>query len=392
MAKSDLLDELKGGQTQFTLVGKAIVKDGSLAGEIMKEGKTWKHVDSSIIVDTGDSNNIFVRIWGGYKIDNPVLIKFNNGEKHEIPWSERFEEHHLDKLSYHQKLTAGLERDADGKLIIKEFINEIDFEAYLREHLADGMEIRARGEAEYSPGKDGATYRRFNLKSVYAVEEYTDKDGVFQPVVYEATLRQTYLADENSLSRRWEKELEKDGETLISLFVPQYLSQKKVGEKYVPYKRTDPLPQDVKLVANLDDERDLKIKKAVAKMLFEVGRNTVREVVVNVKIVDGYETVTGAVEVTKDLQELIDLGVLTLEQVQKQATIRGTRVSELVYSVPAMRKLEDGTMSINMTDDKYSPQVLMVPEIDGEVEVKKVDDSNADVNVTEEEFAKMFEM
>ena len=281
-------------------------------------------------------------------------------------------------------------RDDEGKLIIKEFLSEIDFEEYLRENLSDGMDIRARGDVEYSSNGENV-YRRLNLKSVYAVEEYTDKDDVFHPIVPEATLRQTYLIHEDSLERGWEKKLASEGQTVVSALVPQYLSTKKVGDGYVPFKKTVGLPQAIVIKADKEDERDIEIKTKMTNMFFKVKRNKVREIVLFNKIVDGYETVTGEVEVTKELQELIDFGILSMEQVQKQATIRGTRKSEIVFSLPVMKKTQDGKMTVSMDDDKYSPQALIAPIIDGEDE-EKTPEAEEETVVTEDELAKLFGM
>ena len=91
--KVELLTELKQGASQFTLVGKAVIKDGALKGVLQKEGKTWRHVNSSFGVDTGDGNSVYARIWGGYKTDKPTLKRWNSeNEFIDIAWNDRLNE------------------------------------------------------------------------------------------------------------------------------------------------------------------------------------------------------------------------------------------------------------------------------------------------------------
>lgn len=390
MAAEELLTELKGGQSSFSLMGKAVVKDNALEGVQQKEGKTWRHVNSSFGVDTGDGNTIYARIWGGYKTDNPVLHKRSaeDNKYFQIPWGERLNEERIDSVSPFDIFRAGFERGEDGRLIVKEFLSEIDFEEYLREHLADGMPVRVNGDVEYSEYNDDIN-RRYNIRSVFLAEPYKNKDGETISPEPLSQIRQTYLLDEHSLERGWEKELSKEGKTIVGAFVPQYLSQLQKGKKYIEFKKTVPLAQAIVIkMKDATDEKELESKKKIINMFFKVKRDTVREIVLINNINEGYDEATG-VEINDEMRELIEMGVFTEEDIKKQVTIRGNRISELVFSQPAVTKDKDsGDVKLQLNDNKYSPEALIVPIIDGEED--EPEDVEGSVTVSDDDFAELF--
>lgn len=384
-----LLTELKGGVSSFSLMGTAVVRDNALQGIQQKEGSTWRHVDSSFGVSTGEGNTVYARIWGGYKTDNPILRRWNNDNEFvEIKWENRLAEGVIDDIRPSELFRAGFEKDEDGRLITKEFLSEIDFEEYLIEHLADGMPVRVRGDVEYNEYNDDI-YRRYNVKSVFLAETYTNKEGEVVTPKPLAQVRQTYLLDEDALDKRWEKELQEDGRTTLSLFVPQYLSTRKVGDKYVPFKKTVPLHQGVVVkMSSAPDEKEIMTKKKIMDKFFKVKRDTVREIVLVNNINEGYEEATG-VEINDELQELIDLGIMTEDDIKNQVTIRGNKVSELVFAQPAvLRNRDTGEVRLQLDDSKYAPEALIVPFIDGEDDFGSEEEEGT--TISDDEFASLF--
>lgn len=387
---ADLLTELKGGQSSFTLMGRAIVKEDALQGVQQKEKSTWRHVNSSFGVDTGEGNTIYARIWGGYKVDKPILKRWDKENNFvDIKWENRLNEEIISNLRPNELFKAGFERGEDGKLIIKEFISEIDFEDYLREHLADGMSVRVRGEVEYSEYNDDIN-RRYNIKSVFLAEPYKGKDGETVTPVPLAQIRQTYLLDSDALDRKWESELEKDGKTIVRAVVPQYLSNRKVGDKYVDFKKTVPLGQGIVIkLKDATDEKELATKKVIINKFFKVKRDVVREIVLVNNINEGYDEATG-VEINDEMRELIELGVFTEEDIKKQVTIRGNRISELVFLQPAVTKKDTGEIKLQLDDAKYAPEALVVPFIDGEDDTDSAEEEESFTEVSDDEFASLF--
>lgn len=60
------------------------------------------------------------------------------------------------------------------------------------------------------------------------------------------------------------------------------------------------------------------------------------------------------------MQELINLGLISEEEVKKSATVRGSRTSELIFLTPATNVTDDGEITISMDDEKYAPEVLLL--------------------------------
>lgn len=390
MAKTELLTELKGGRSSFNLTGEALVRDNALQGIQQKEGSTWRHVNSSFGVKTGEGNTVYARIWGGYKTDKPVLKKWDTDNNFvDVKWENRLSEDIVDSLRPSELFRAGFEEDENGKLIVKKFVSEIDFEEYLREHLADGMQVRVSGEVEYSEYNDDIQ-KRYNIKNVFLARPYKNKEGETVEPVPSATLTQTYILDDSALSKGWERQLEKEGNIIINAVVPQYLSTRKVGDEYVQFKKTIGLPQGIVFkMKDKENEKEFELKKKIINKFFKVKRDKVREIVLINNINEGFEEATG-VEINDEMQELIDLGVLTEEDIKKQVTIRGNKVSEIVFSQPAVNKDKDtGDIQMLMDDNKYSPEALIAPFIDGDDDEDDLDDEE-DITVSDDEFDKMF--
>lgn len=394
MAKAELLKELQSGYSRFNFVGKAKIREGAFGGVTQKDGSTWRQVNSSFGVDSGEGNVAYGRIWGGYKTDKPIIKARNSeGKFIDVDWHKRNDEEYLKNLDLKENelYRAGIERDEDNKLIIKQFVHAIDFEEYLAEHLHDGQEIRVSGEGNYNEYNDNINLQ-YNVKTVFSNDPY-EKDGEIKQTPYMAQLRQTYLVDSDSLDKNWERALEKDGEIIVAVYAPQYLGSKKVGDKYVPVGKNVAYRQAIKVKADTEDDTELGKKKQIIKKLFTVKKNVVREVGLIIDINEGYEESKG-VELNDEMRELIEMGMLTEEDIKNQTTIRGNRISELVYNTPIVRKTDGGL--VLQLEDKYAPEVLYPPiiEEDEEDTVKGMfenDDSDEGIDgISDDAFADLF--
>lgn len=360
--------ELKGGTARFKITGRVKIDEDSLPGAQQKEGSTWRHVNSSFRVQTDEGNSIYVRIWGGYKTDNPILYKFSADRSEgmiKVKWDSRKEPSVLEKVSNASLLRATLEKDESGKRITKEFLSEIDFEEYLQEHLHDNQLVTLTGDVEYSEYQ-GEVQRRFNLRNIYMAEPY-EKDGETIEPQQESLLYQTYIVDSDSVSRRANKELEDNGETTINAFVPQYVSSANIGGKYRELKKTVPYPQGlvIRVKKKSDGTDDLELKQKLVEKVFGVSRGTVREVTTSNKIIEGYNesTVDNLEDVmSPELRELVELGIMTEEEIKEQTSIRGNKISEIEYKGVSTRKNPDtGEVRPAIFDDKYTEEALVSP-------------------------------
>lgn len=372
MAKSTkkLEKELKRGSASFKAWGQASVTEDTFGEPQVSKKSTYKYVRVNLPVKISEGRTIYVEMMGGYDPAKPILKRFSKEQGEgmmDIKWEHRKQKEIIDSVALSQVISIRIERNEQGKLIQKRFLSEIDASEYLAEHLQDGAEIYVGGEVQYSR-YDGKIQRKYSVRTISLNEGYTDKDGnEKEPHEHEAIIRQSYLLDDTSLSRKWAKELENDGETKMSAWVAQYIGK----EDGVEIKKTLPLAQEI--VIRPTDEPE-KLKKVLENIL-KVPKNVVREIVLKCKIIDGYTQGTGDVEITQEVQELIDCGLMTEEEVVQETTVRGTRISELVFQSPALA-LNDGVRKL-LSEDKYDPEVLIVPEYEDD-EDEDTDDSAAD--------------
>lgn len=405
----ELLKELKGGISNFTFIGKAMINDKSFSGEIIKDGKTWCHTDSSFGVSYGQGLQSFVRIYGGYKIDKPVLTVFDkdyNAVK--IQWDERFDESLWEDLQPRSFYTAKIEKDEENKLITKRFLNALDFADYLSEHLKNDEDVIVTGEIEYSVfGDNNRLSKRYNVKGVYLNEEYKRNDEVIPKRKPDAIIRQTFLLDEYAIDKENIRELKKDGKTSLQLFVPQYISRKKVGDSYVDYKKTDPIPVPLTFYAKGEKDseeftKSVELIKNIWEQFFKVKGDTVREISLYAQVIEGHDKSEGEVVIDDKMQMLIDIGVLKKEDVISQVSYNGVKKSEFVYIKPVIRTTENG-MELQIDDNKYAPEALTIPKIDTDDDdelgagadlfnesSESDDDSEDKGEMQEDEFSKLF--
>lgn len=383
--KAELLDELKIGKRSFNFIGKVKVNDDTFKEASSKEGSTWLGVNNQIGIETTAGNILYARVQGGYKLDNPTLFASKKDDfksKLTIPYESRFNEALLKQVADFAFMNAGIEKDENGKRIYKRFLNAIDFSEYLKENLKDGTQVRIIGEVDYSPGKEDTTYTNYNIKGIYLNEAYI-KDGEEVPAKAPSSLiHQSYLVDNSTLEKGWETEFKKNGQITLQLYVPQYLSKIKNAQgQFVEWKKITPIVQPVVFKSSAlakDDESAIK----VIKKLFAV-KSGVREVVLYVNVIDGYvETGKIEYEISPEMRDLIDMGLISEDEIAAQVTVRKNRVHELSFFKPSIKQNEDGTVLLEVFD-KYEEKVLVLPSLDDEDEE---DEDNEAYNSEAESF------
>lgn len=375
-------DTVKKGVNSFTFIGKAVIGNDSLQDPV-KAKSGWIYPRTSFGVDTTgeDSSNqrnvVYPRIQGGgyYEGQDLEFTVTENGEKKKfkVPFGERFEDSHIKKVPNYRKFTVDL---GDGR---KEFITSVDFLKHLQENLVDGEDIIVVGNVEYSTNDpsnpDIPTYRNFVATRVYKNNEKTVKDDegneTKELTPPSAKMTQETIFTSDSLSEDWKRELEKDGETIVSVLVPEYINSVKDpnnDKSYIDYKKTVPVSQSivVKPDANL---------KLVEFLMDVKNDEVVRTVQVVSKVVDGYDVSSGVdTELSPALQEMVDLGIMSIEEVKKSITVRGPRKSEVVFDGISIYTSQDGDDAKPFHDDKYNYKALVVPPIQSNI-VKDTDDS-----------------
>ena len=242
----------------------------------------------------------------------------------------------------------------------------------MSKHLNDGDDIYVSGNIEYQR-YNGKISRSFNITSI----GLTEKEHAL-----EAEMRQTYLLESTALPRDWEKQLRENHEITVNAFVPQYIGKENGKE----IKKILAFPQQFAFQAT-DDNIENMIK--VVERFLKVKKGVVRELALRNEIIHGYEKVKGEIKRNPEVMELIELGIMTEEQLEQEETIGNRSVDKVIFKRP-MTIVKDDVTKINMAD-KYAPEALVVVEDDEDIEegtsVFEEDnkDDSADASDTEED-------
>ncbi|PWT35102.1 hypothetical protein DKZ29_08030 [Limosilactobacillus reuteri] len=366
MAKK-LDKELERGKAQFAIGGTVTIKDSTFPEkdadgnfrETVSEKTGFSYMKVGFSVKANDSQSAYVTLFGGHNPSHPEkdVIYATNTEKEttKIKWSLRKNEEILKSLADWSFVHIQIEKDENGELISKKFLSQIDAIIYLSEHLKDGMDIRVSGTIDYQE-YNGEVQRTYNVSRITL--NTPNKDG---KVNHYARIRQTYLVDDKALSKHWEEELENDGKTTLSLWVPQYVGG--------TTKKVLPMAQDL-VVGVMKDNLDLT--KKIVKKLFIPSSKAIREIHTIDKIVYGVKEEKGQVEFTPEVQELIDMGFMDKEDVENADTITGNRVDEIVFERPAFEIIGD-KKQLAMAD-RYAPEAITVQDSEEETIIDADDD------------------
>lgn len=341
MVKTKLEKELRLGNARFSLLGTAIVDDKTFPKEDTVSDSGWKYRRAYFAVKVGNNNYQYVELMGGRASDNPVIYTFNKDkESIKVKWDLRSNETVLENIPDREFIKIRIETpEGKDKSIEKRFLSPVDAIDYLADHLKDGMKINVRGNIEYQQ-YNGQIQQRLNIERIYLAKEDSKEF---------ALMTQTYLADSNTLPRTWKKDME-EGQIKANLFVPQYVS-KYNGKKV---KKTFAMPQQV-VIKNKNDEAF----KRIIEKLFVVKKGVVRQINLINQLFFGYESETGNIEITPEVQDLIDAGIMTLEQVQEEATVTSNRVEEIIFDHPVV-SVDDNGKTLPLVQDIYAPEALLV--------------------------------
>ncbi|MFT9003111.1 MAG: hypothetical protein ABF991_00205 [Liquorilactobacillus hordei] len=367
--KAKLETELKQGFAMFRAWGEVSINDDTFNGVQTSEKTGYKYVNVNFPLKLGDGRQVYLQLMDGYQPSKPILKRFSKKADEgmiDIKWEFRDKKNILDNVAPQSFINVRLEKDDNGKLIHKRFLSGIDAAEYMEKFLKKGQEVFVSGRVEYSRYND-EVQRRFKIKNISLNEGYTKKGEEVQAHEHEFSVEQTYLIEKDSISSRATKELKEDGRTIIEAYVPQYVSRENGQE----VKDTLALPQQIVFTAN-EDNIDVRLK--ILDNLFKIkSHDVVREIALNITVNEGYDQATGDIKLTPEVQELIDLGLTTKEDVKKELTIRGNKISELIFNgVKFVRDEETDEAKLNVSD-RYDISVLSVADEDEEV-IKDTDE------------------
>ncbi|MEY8736469.1 hypothetical protein AB9M75_04265 [Lactobacillus sp. AN1001] len=364
----ELKTELTHGKSQLYLAGVVKITEDTFEEEqTSKSGYTY--LGTGFSVKVGEERSVWVSMMGGYSKGNPVVYTFSKkNEPLQINWKTRDNSQVLEQVADYALYKIALEKDNAGKLITKKFVSEYDAINYLKEYLKDGMNVVISAEADYSLYNDDVQ-RQFKVKTLALDEGYVDKKKVKHEYRDPAArLSQTYLIEENSISTNYEEELKENGVTTINAYVPQYLG--KVDGKEI--KKVVALPQQ--FTVRVKDDNVDGAKALVGNVIKPESSDVVREISMRMNILDGYSTSKIQLDeddVPDEVKQLIELGIMSLDDVKREIYVSGDRVSETTFSSIMLDKESRNILK----EDKYDLSVLTMPIVDGEETVDVDDDS-----------------
>lgn len=377
------MTELTRGTAKFRFVGHVKLNDDSMKAPEASKKSSWFGVNTGFTLTDNNGQMLTVTFQGGYDKKSNVLKRLGKREEGQekasmidIPRTDRHNEKLLEKLadiafSYAQ-VAPDPESEDQEKFIFKKFVDYIDFFEYVKKHIKNGDLVRVTGHVEYSEYTDRNGVERQGKRYIVdrIVKNPVVKQGEGDAVEYvpekcSALLIQTCLFDDSVLAGDVLDELEENGETTIRFYVPQYLGKIKVGDNYVEYKKTVAIPQAMTI--KLKEGEDIKKAKKKLKVLFEPKdeeKLVSRDVILKVR--EGYSEVKSdqPLEYTDEINDLLEDGLISEEELGAVATVRGTFTSQLIFNKVQLVKSDSGiTLS---GGEIYDRSVLVRPAVENE--------------------------
>lgn len=339
---------LSKGRSQFEVVG-AVGKIGDWTFKIdTKSDSGYLYSSAQLNIDTGNNNVVRVEAMGGYFPNSTsstirVRSKENSEDRFEVDWEDRKNEAVLETVSDFDFVTVGLEKDTKGNLFYKKFLTWYDAVDYMKEHLQEGMVVKAKGNLNFSEYNDIVKARK-NLQSIFLVDA--------KPEEYHATFTQTVLLETAAVDKSHAKE---DKIVDINAKVVDY-------DKMIKKQR----PFDFTYKVKLEDGKEKACLAVISKFLTVGDKKVLRELAVDGNIVEGAEVGSVSVDdISDELRELIECGIYTEEEILGKMAVKGDKVVNFYITKPHVQKNKEGVTKIFMDDAKYSPEDLFV-EADNE--------------------------
>lgn len=382
----EMLKELKGGSSDVVIVGKAKLTEESFSGDMLSEknkANPWAYRRLRFAIETEDKNTVYVQMSDGFHKKNPVVFTQDTDRNAvQIPWDKRKLDDVVKTVNPFQLYRGGLLKDGD-KTKVESFVSGWDLYEYLEENLEQDMWITARGSVSYQEYQ-GEINHSIDIRSIYLYDgkKVKDEDGN-ETIVKEGftKLTQTVLLNEDSYKRITKADKEA-GQVVVNAFVPQYVS-KKDGK---PFKKTVPLATSIFVPINKEKPEQTE---AILEKMFKVKKNVLRELTLECEIVEGFESSEPTkkdIELSKEVQELIAMGLYTEDEAKSTASVRGNKIKKFVFKRPNLRKDKDtGAIILPMYDDKYELMALSAHiEDEDEEEGNAVEEHDIDVSGNED--------
>lgn len=379
MSKTEL--KKKNYKQSFQVIGSAKVNDYTFKlDEKGKNNSNYVYNSMLLNVDCGEKyGDIGVELMGGYNSVNPNKLyvhgKNQDGmddfdNKFTLEWEDRNNESMLKDLGELCFIKVGIEKDEDGKFIEQKFLSEYDAIKYLSKHLKNGMSVNIKGTLKYSIYQDKTQVKK-EITSIYLSK--------LEPENYRATFRQTVLLDKESATA---KNIDKEKKVInVNARILEFVS----GYKGTDFKGIVPMPLKLEYPVDISKDEFEKTKKQI-DLMFKVTKG-ITEITFEGDLVEGgkVNTVTYE-ELDKDIKDLVDAGILSLEEALAKYT-DGSKEKRMIIRVPSTTKIEvDGLpkVKIDKIENKYTEEDLVIDLSQAAVKAQEAEDSEELIKALEE--------
>jgi len=334
MPKNTEKQKLKKGKSYFTITGALKLKDNTFTIDKTSDSG-YQYSRLNLQMEAGAGNVIFAEAMGGFFPNKDSKIysaqKEDITKAYEIDWEDRFDDEILEKVHPMKFIKIGIKRKEveqkegedkkKGELIVKKFLSWYDAIEYLDDHLETGMNLTINGQLKYSIYNDKVQVKK-EVNSIFLA---------YDDAVHGATFTQSLLIDQYAIGT-----LDKEtNEYPIYAKVLDYtkLYNGKEVKTTIPFPLTLYVPKET-------EKMNPELIKKFLKKFFKVKKG-VDEVVMEGIITNGSQTseVTEA-DIPDDMQELIDMGLYTKEDILKKLVVRGGGASRMIITKPHVTAVE----------------------------------------------------
>jgi len=366
----------KGWISSFNLVGRAKINDYTYKFDEKSEKSDWVYNTINLGVDCGNNGTVYCEMMGGYgsERDNVIYVhgRKEDGQddfenRFEIDWDDRNDESILEDVGDLCFITIGLEKDKNDKTYAKKFLSAYDAINYINEHLEDGTIVNVKGNLQYSKYQGNIQVKKIINSIFLSKVEDVDK--------FKSTFTQTMLLKKDSVG---EPNKEKGSIPIYATVIDytKFWGDKEV-KTFVPFNKIFEYECDL-------DNKELT-KKIIAK-LFKVKKNCT-EITFEGELIEGGAIITATEDdLTEDIKELIELGIMTKEEALTKCVEGTSREKRMLLRKPLIKMVGDEGEKIAVVqkfEDKCKEEDLILDFMLNDNENdddEEVDDCSEDVS------------
>lgn len=353
----------KNWQNNFDIVGKVKVTDNTFSLDNKSEKSDWLWSRMNLYVDCGEKyGNVFCQLMGGYGMNrhNVIYVHGKNEDdsddfknSYTIDFDDRFNESIIGDLGNACFKTVGIELDTKNKLVRKRYLSDYDMINYLSETLENDMVVHIRGNLNYRIYNGSVTVEK-EVKSITL--------STVEPDKFRAEFKQSILIDRDSIGS-----IDKDRNTLtLNAYVVEKFKEfngHDLTDDENPTGKYVPMAKEFEFDISQFNGNVNQMKKAVSR-LFKPKKG-VTQITCCGYFIEGGATVSITEEdIPDDIKELIDLGLMTMDEVEAKCAGSGSREYRMIIKKPEMRVVngKDGSheMQLLIFDEKYQDEDLQM--------------------------------